>query len=267
MSSEWQSYDSVGEVHQKIAVPLVFEPPARDLVSILAPPEGSRVLDAGAGTGVAARLAAKLVGSGGVVVALDPAHGMIREAHQHGLKTSVTARLPSLPFRDSTFDGALAGFVLSHMSSPEAGAAEVLRVLRPGGRFAATSWANLDTPYRKAWYAVAASFVSQPEIEAAAEKGVPREEWLSDRTHCEQVFDDAGFVGVEVESRTYRFRMRIDEFLAFRENAMQGRFLRQRLDGKGFAEFRAAAASIFHERFSDPIEEERVVWFTMGSRG
>ena len=266
MSSGWQSYDSAGEIHQKIAVPLVFAPPARDLVAILAPPAGSRVLDAGAGTGVAALLAVERVGHTGVVVALDPAHGMIREARQQGLATAVTATLPSLPFADGSFDCAMAGFVLSHMRSPEAGAAEVRRVLRRDGRFAASSWASLDTPFRQAWYAVAASFVPRPEIEAAAEQGVPREEWMANRTNCEGLFREAGFDAVKVESRTYRFRMRIDDFLAFRENAMQGRFLHQKLDAKGFAEFRAAAASTFHERFSDPVEEERSVWFTAGLR-
>jgi hypothetical protein len=60
--------------------------------------------------------------------------------------------------------------------------------------------------------------------------------------------------------------MSIAEFLTFRENAIQGRFLREKVDAKGWEEFRSASARKFRERFSDGVEEHREVLFTIGTR-
>ena len=133
------------------------------------------------------------------------------------------------------------------------GGGQVFRVLRPGGRFAATSWETLQTPFRKAWYSVAAFFVSEEAIEDAAQRGVPSEDLMADAGNCFQVFRDAGFANVEIERRHYTSRMGIADFLAYRESATgQGRFVRQQLDDGKWEEFRAAATAEFRQRFPDP---------------
>ena len=48
------------------------------------------------------------------------------------------------PFPDSTFDRVVANFSLLHLADPERACAEACRVLRPGGRFAFTTWAKVS---------------------------------------------------------------------------------------------------------------------------
>src|SRR5215471_8106007 len=104
MSSDWRSYDSAAQTHERIAVPYVFLRPAQDLVGALQLAPGARVLDAGAGTGVAARIAAKVAGPDGAVVALDPASEMLRVGRGHGLDIAVCGQAQHLPFPDASFD-------------------------------------------------------------------------------------------------------------------------------------------------------------------
>src|SRR5438105_10750362 len=56
---EWRSYDSAAAAHDQLAVPTIFERPARELVARIGVTVGSIVLDVGTGTGVAALAAAE----------------------------------------------------------------------------------------------------------------------------------------------------------------------------------------------------------------
>ncbi len=90
------------------------------------PVAGRRVLDLGAGTGVAGRAA--LAAGAGQVVAADLAVGMLRRgaAALH----PVAADAAALPFRDGSFDLVVAAFCLSHLGSVPAGLREARRVGR-----------------------------------------------------------------------------------------------------------------------------------------
>jgi SAM-dependent methyltransferase len=85
---------------------------------------GLRVLDLGAGTGVAGRAA--LAAGASSVVSADFAPGMLRRcgADLHPVAADATA----LPFRDGRFDLALAAFCLGHLDRPAAGLHEARRV-------------------------------------------------------------------------------------------------------------------------------------------
>ena len=75
---------------------------------------GGRVLDLGAGTGVAGRAA--LAAGARSVVSADSALGMLRRcpARLHPVAADATA----LPFRDGCFDLVLAAFCLGHLDRP-----------------------------------------------------------------------------------------------------------------------------------------------------
>jgi ubiquinone/menaquinone biosynthesis C-methylase UbiE len=113
----------------------VYIPLARALVAAAPlPVAGGRVLDLGAGTGVAGR--ALLAAGADQVVATDLAVGMLRRAGpaQH----PVAADAAALPFRDQAFDLVVAAFCLNHLSRPGTALREVRRV---GRGFAASTFA------------------------------------------------------------------------------------------------------------------------------
>jgi SAM-dependent methyltransferase len=85
---------------------------------------GRRVLDLGAGTGVAGRAA--LAAGARSVVAADVAVGMLRGCEPP--LRPVAADALRLPFRDHSFDLVLAAFCLGHLPSLAAGLREARRV-------------------------------------------------------------------------------------------------------------------------------------------
>lgn len=97
---------------------------------------GTRVLDVGTGPGFVALAASA---RGALVRAVDQSEAMVAIARESGVD-AVAAPVEHLPFADGTFDVVVAGYLLNHLPRPEAGVAELGRVLAPGGRIAMTVW-------------------------------------------------------------------------------------------------------------------------------
>lgn len=95
---------------------------------------GMTVLDAGAGTGVVAKLEQELVGPAGTVVALDPSKGMLGEASKRGVHLATQGLGELLPFADNCFDRITMAYALRHVVDLRALFQEYRRVLKPGGR-------------------------------------------------------------------------------------------------------------------------------------
>lgn len=119
-----------------------FERFGRRLVDHAAPPVGSAVLDVACGRGASLIPAATQVGSEGHVVGIDLAPEMVER-----LRADVAARrltnaevtvgnAQALDFADESFDVVQCGFSIMLVPDPAAAAAEMARVLRPGGRIA-----------------------------------------------------------------------------------------------------------------------------------
>jgi len=90
---------------------------------------GERLLDLGGGTGrVSQALAA-----GGVVVVCDLSPGMLVQARRKNLP-ACRGRAEALPFSSEAFDTLLVVDAFHHFADQRAAVAEMLRVLRRGGR-------------------------------------------------------------------------------------------------------------------------------------
>lgn len=105
---------------------------------------GEAVLEVGCGTGSLAIAARQAVGREGRVVGIDPSAAMVaaarkKAAQKHADVSFEPAAGEKLPFAEGEFDAVLCSLVLHHLPGgvKEATLAEVLRVLRPGGRFLA----------------------------------------------------------------------------------------------------------------------------------
>lgn len=96
---------------------------------------GARVLDVACGTGQVSREAVRLVGSGGVVVGVDPSEGMRRVARGRGVSV-LEGTAERLPVPSEAFDVVVMGYALRHVSDLIAAFREMRRVLRPGGSLA-----------------------------------------------------------------------------------------------------------------------------------
>jgi ubiquinone/menaquinone biosynthesis C-methylase UbiE len=107
---------------------------------------GSRVLEVGCGTGTDARKLAAIAMPEGLVAAIDPGLSMLRKALKGedpdpGLRAACNhpdfIRMDgrNLGFRDLSFDAVREDRALQHIRSPEVVIREMIRVLRPGGRF------------------------------------------------------------------------------------------------------------------------------------
>src|SRR5262249_49645232 len=107
---------AVASTYERIAAPFQFSQPAHDLVDILRPEPGSRVLDVGTGTGIVA-LNLRAAVRGGTVVGADPSIEMLQRARPAAAHRIVAGRTPGLPFRENTFDVVSASFVVSHLEN------------------------------------------------------------------------------------------------------------------------------------------------------
>ncbi|GAB2872734.1 hypothetical protein GCM10027176_87840 [Actinoallomurus bryophytorum] len=110
---------------------------------------GQRVLDAGCGAGEEARELARLVGPGGEVTGIDLSAGFIATAAERddgGVRYAV-GNIAELDFPDDGFDAVRSERVIQHVPDPDAAIAELVRVVRPGGRVCLvdTDWESFLT--------------------------------------------------------------------------------------------------------------------------
>ena len=123
--------------------------PADSLLDAAAVRAGRRMLDVGTGPGT---VAARALRRGAEVVAVDAEPTMLDAARRHARGAEVRqGTLPDLPFPAGGFDCAVANFVLNHVGDPAAAAAELRRVVRPGGRVAVTIWPSPHPPLQRLW--------------------------------------------------------------------------------------------------------------------
>jgi ubiquinone/menaquinone biosynthesis C-methylase UbiE len=262
VSQNWTSYDAAARTHDRLAVPSMFAGPARDMAARIDAGNAGTALDVGAGSGVVALAMSACP----VVVAVDPSLAMLRVAQENGVAHVVAGGLPSLPFPDAAFDRVTAGFVVSHVASYQAALAEMVRVLRPGGKLGVTSWSMLDNQFRDYWDGLVEQAVGREALRAANARWLPWEDWFADRGRLREALDEAGLREVTVEEIEYPIHITIADFLTIREVSGTARFLRSVLDADAAERFFETARAEFSKRFRDPIDHTRRALIATGMR-
>jgi ubiquinone/menaquinone biosynthesis C-methylase UbiE len=260
---DWRSYDSVAEVYARIHAPRLAEP-ARDLVELTGIGAGSRVLDVGTGTGVAAFAAA---GKGANVVGIDEAPGMLRVARSlNGSLPVATALAIDLPFPDGAFDALLANFVLAHFTKYKTALFDMKRVLRREGRLGLTAWADAEDDLARTWLELVGTVVPPEVLQSAMDERLPWRERFRQRLPLEEALMEAGIRHVRTEVRRYRFQYSLDDYVEGLSTWATGRFVRYMLGESGFADFLRRVRVEFGERFADPVNDFREVLFATGTK-
>ncbi len=270
----WRSYDSVVDAYARVRAERNAAL-ARDLVAAVAPPFSGRVLDVGAGTGVAADVAITATGTVGTVVAVDPSTAMLR-AEQHPGVLRATAVAPGLPFRPATFDRVVANLVIAHVPDYSVVLTDMTRVLLPSGRLGVSAWGALDDgppvddsqdrAAHEAWTAAAVEFASADDLDGVAAEGTPWDDFFDDPANLRLALEGAGLRHVEITGRAYRYQLSLDDWLTGQDTTYRSRYLHHILGEDGWTQFHARARALLAAAVPDPVDCVDEALFAVGTK-
>ena len=184
------------------------------LVELLDPRPGQSVLELAAGPGDTGFLAYPRILPGGQLLTTDVAPEMLeaarRRAAELGLDnvTFAVEDAASLTLADASVDGVLCRWGLMLVPDMEGAAAEIARVLRPGGRAAVAVWAS---PEENEWMTAGGRSVPKAESDGWEPKpssvsAATAASWASARPTVDRTWMIAG---LPVSSASSRFRRRL----------------------------------------------------------
>ncbi|MCC8982558.1 class I SAM-dependent methyltransferase [Bradyrhizobium acaciae] len=138
---------SVPQLYDRLMVPMIFAPYARDLAERIKGHRPRDLLEIAAGTGaVTTVLATELPGT--QIIATDLNEPMLAQAKTHlAGKPNIRwlqADALSLPFGDASFDVVACQFGAMFFPDRVKGYAEARRVIRPGGRYFFNVWDRIE---------------------------------------------------------------------------------------------------------------------------
>lgn len=194
----------VAEAYEAFFLPALLSQWVGPVVDAAGIQAGDRVLDVACGTGVLARGVVPRVGPRGSVVGLDVEEGMLAAARSKAPAIEWRCgRAEALPFDGGSFDAVVSQFGLMFFEDRRLALAEMMRVLRPGGRMAVAVWGPIeDSP----GYALMAPLLDRLLGEAAV-KALLAPFSLSDPKHLHSLFASAGMPEARITTRmgTARF--------------------------------------------------------------
>lgn len=210
---EWRLAGDMGENYERYFVPAIFEPWAIDLLNLVSPQTGDRVLDVACATGVVARLASRRVGPEGKVVGLDLNPGMLAVAGKAANGASIEwrqANAQELPFSDGSFDLVLCQQGLQFFPDKPAALREMHRVLVPGGRLGLSVWCEIERI--PGYIALADALAHHVGPEAA---GFMHMTGSLSPAELQDLLDEANFQDVTIGSQSKNIRFKSPEAFAW----------------------------------------------------
>jgi len=191
------------EIYDQYFGPAMFIPSSKGLLELAAPSAGQRVIDLACGSGVVTELIANAVGSDGSVVGLDFSPPMLGVAGAKQISGApvewIEANVAEIPFPDASFDLATCQHGVQFFPDPLACAKEVKRVLKPGGRFAFTVWANKsEHPLMEAMFESISKRLGVP-IEATAKPFM-----FGPLADLASLLSNAGYREIQEETKSFQ---------------------------------------------------------------
>jgi SAM-dependent methyltransferase len=157
----------------------------------------------------------------------------------------VAAAAPGLPFVDDAFDVVVGNLVVGHFADYRVALADLVRVLRAGGRLGLTTWGRLDrdpeiddADERAAydtWNAVAGERVDLDKVDAAALEALPWEAAFADHAFLADALADAHLTVVDAIGRAYRYPLSHADWLGRVHTSARGRYVQAALGDDGVA--------------------------------
>jgi ubiquinone/menaquinone biosynthesis C-methylase UbiE len=139
---------SIPEMYDRLLVPLIFEPYARDLAERVRGTAPREVLEIAAGTGALTRAMASRLGADARILVTDLNQPMLDHARaQQPDDIRIDWRQAdalSLPLEDRRFDVVACQFGAMFFPDREQGYREARRVLKPGGQFIFNVWDRIS---------------------------------------------------------------------------------------------------------------------------
>ncbi len=184
------------------------------LVAQADPKPGERILDVGCGTGTLALMVKETEPEAGVV-GLDADQEILDRARAKAGEAGVEIRLDEglsteLPYEDRSFDRVLSTLFFHHLSGPDKRrtAAEIARVLRPGGELHVADWGRQPDPLMRAAITGVRLFDGFEPTRDNVAGAIP------------EIFEEAG---LEQPAETRRFRTMFGSLSLYRARRPDGR--------------------------------------------
>jgi len=234
------------------------------VIELLEVKAGMRVLDLACGPGTLSKPLAALAAPDGEVVGVDLAEGMLALAREAGIANArfELMDIERLTFPDATFDAVACGHGLQFAPDLERALGEARRVLRPGGRFAASvPVTGADSPPWVAMDRIVDRWL--PPAPKVSDQGATRST-VNDARALEAAARGAGFAEAFVEALEEKVRW--DSAEDFVARCMSWWDLAARIDGVSDSRreaFRAEAISTMRREFTGAIETSgrtHVLW-------
>ncbi|MBB6330684.1 ubiquinone/menaquinone biosynthesis C-methylase UbiE [Chryseobacterium sediminis] len=172
-----------------------LKPVGDEIIQKLKPQGDNYVLDIAAGTGEPGLTIATMLNNGKVVIT-DLAEGMLEVARENAVKRgiknveTIVCDVSELPFQDNMFD--VISCRMGFMFFPDMlmAAKEMIRVLKPGGRIAASVW---NGPDKNLWFTTAMSSVNRNMALPPPSPGTPGMFRCAEENLIADLFSKAGF--------------------------------------------------------------------------
>jgi ubiquinone/menaquinone biosynthesis C-methylase UbiE len=251
---------SIPQLYDRLMVPMLFEPYARDLAQRIKSHAPRNVLETAAGTGVVTRALASALPETTSITATDLNEPMLARAQTHlAGKSQIKwqqADALALPFGDASFDIVACQFGVMFFPDKIRGYSEARRVLKPGGRFCFNVWDKIEeNDFPNIVHQTLQQVFSNdpPQFIARTPHG------YHDAGRIRAELTEAGFSDITIEAVEHRSRASSakDSAIAF----CQGTPMRGEIEARGAPGLEAAtqrAAEALARRFGDGAIEGRI---------